>query len=187
MMANSIWVSSTEKFLIEALLKRVRQGERAENGFKKAVWAQVVAELNAKFKEVLPKPITVMQAKNKEVILKCEFEIVRKIRSNSGFGWDEFKGIPTVPALVWQEYTAVHKEAGKYRHKGLPHYELLEELFSGVAASGRFARTGEIESAAERDQVVLEIELGTGELGARGLEQDGEVTGSQPEHELEII
>ncbi|KAG0131202.1 hypothetical protein HOY82DRAFT_539557 [Tuber indicum] len=46
------------------------------------------------FGEELSKPIIVLQAKNKEVILKQEFEVVRKIRPNSGFGWDALKGVP---------------------------------------------------------------------------------------------
>jgi len=68
-MGNSIWISSTERFLIESLLKHVREGNQTESSFKKTVWPAIVAELNAKYADQLSKPITAHQAKNKEVIV----------------------------------------------------------------------------------------------------------------------
>jgi len=54
----------------------------------------------------------------------------------------------------------------------LPYYDLLEELFSGVGASGKVARTGAIESEAERDEAALRGGLEAGETAE--LEQAGE-------------
>lgn len=71
-MGNSLWIEDTESFLVEALLKQVEEGNRTENGFNKRAWAIVVTELNEAFKEVLEKPITVAQAKSKEVMV-CLF------------------------------------------------------------------------------------------------------------------
>ncbi|KAG0126551.1 hypothetical protein HOY82DRAFT_614885 [Tuber indicum] len=119
------------------------------------------------------------------VQLKCEFEIVHKIRANFGFGWDSLKGIPTAPVSVWKEYTGVHKEAGKYRHKALVYYDLLEELFAGVWASWRFARTGEIESEAEGDQAALGAGLDAEE--ASGFEHDSEEFSGPSDQDLGVI
>jgi len=68
-MEYSIWISSTERFLIKSHLKHVREGNQTESGFKKTVWPAIVAELNAKYADQLSKPITAHQAKNKEVIV----------------------------------------------------------------------------------------------------------------------
>jgi len=68
-MGNSLWVENTEQFLVQALLKRVENGDRTENGFKKSAWATVVVELNEAYKDTLEKPITIAQAKSKEVIV----------------------------------------------------------------------------------------------------------------------
>jgi len=57
--------------------------------------------------------------------------------------------------------------------------------FSAVGASGRFVRTGAIESVAERDGIALRERLEVGE--AAELEQAEEVFGSQLEQDLVVI
>jgi len=71
MMGNRIWISSTGRFRVESLLKHVWEGNCTEGGFKKTVWPAIVAELNAKYADELSKPITALQAKNKEVIFSA--------------------------------------------------------------------------------------------------------------------
>ena len=68
-MGNSVWVEDSERFLVEAFLRHVDNGDRGENGFKKSVWLSVVGELNAAYQHVSTKPFTVAQAKSKEVIV----------------------------------------------------------------------------------------------------------------------
>jgi len=65
-MGNSIWIGDTEKFLIEALVRHVRNGDIGENGFKKATWQSIVTALNETFHGILEKRITITQAKWKE-------------------------------------------------------------------------------------------------------------------------
>jgi len=67
----------------------------------------------------------------------------------------------------------------------LPYYDLLEELFSGVGASGKFARIGAIESKAKRDEAALRAGLEAGETAE--LEQGGEDFGVQSEQDLAVI
>jgi len=66
-MGNSLWVEDMERLLIETLLKRVEDRDRSENGFKKSAWAKVVVKLNVACKDTFEKPITIAQAKSKEV------------------------------------------------------------------------------------------------------------------------
>jgi len=73
----------------------------------------------------------------------------------------------------------IHREAGKYHHKVLPYNDLLKELVSGVGAYGKFARTGAIESEAERDEAALRAGLEAEETVE--LEQAGEDFGVQSE------
>ena len=74
-MGNSIWIFSTERFLVESLLKHVRQGNRMESGFKKTIWPAIVVELNTKYADKLSKPITALQAKNKEAIVSTLIQV----------------------------------------------------------------------------------------------------------------
>jgi len=77
-MENSIWIFSTEMFLAESLLKHVREGNLTESSFKKTVWPAIVAELNAKYAAELSKPITALQAKDKEVIVSLLIQVNTK-------------------------------------------------------------------------------------------------------------
>jgi len=68
-MGNSVWISSTKRVLVKSLLRHVREGNQMESGFKKIVWPAIMAELTTKYGDELSKPITALQAKNKEVIV----------------------------------------------------------------------------------------------------------------------
>lgn len=68
-MWNSVWVEDSERFLVEALLRHVNNGDRGENGFKKSVWQVIVGELNEAYKDLSAKPFTIAQTKSKEVII----------------------------------------------------------------------------------------------------------------------
>lgn len=68
-MGNSVWVEDSERFLVEALLRHVDNGDRGENGFKKSVWQGIVGKLNEAYKDISIKPFTIAQAKSKEVIV----------------------------------------------------------------------------------------------------------------------
>ena len=79
-MGNSVWVESSETFLIEALLDKVQQGDRQENGFKKSVWREVVAALNAAYVQTPEdKPFTIAQAKSKELSVSFLILVAYKI------------------------------------------------------------------------------------------------------------
>jgi hypothetical protein len=43
------WDETRDKFLLKSMRKQVRQGKRAQSGFKKEAWAAVVKEYNEKF------------------------------------------------------------------------------------------------------------------------------------------
>jgi len=65
-MGNSIRIGDPEKFLIEAVVRHIRNGNRVENRFKKATWQFIVTALNEAFSDILEKSITITQAKWKE-------------------------------------------------------------------------------------------------------------------------
>jgi len=73
--------------------------------------------------------------------LKKEYDTFITIKNNSGFGWDSEKGVPTAPESVWDTYIKVHPEAERFRHRGLVHYAILDELCANRSATGEFALT----------------------------------------------
>jgi len=73
--------------------------------------------------------------------LKKDYEIYSAIKNNSGFGWDDQRGIPTAPESVWSAYLTAHPEAKRFRGRALIHYSILHELCANLSATGEFALT----------------------------------------------
>ena len=73
--------------------------------------------------------------------MKKEYDTFITIKNNSGFGWDSEKGVPTAPESVWDAYIKAHPEAERFRHHGLVHYAVLDELCANRSATGEFALT----------------------------------------------
>jgi hypothetical protein len=79
--------------------------------------------------------------------------IVKQIRNQSGFGWDDEKQIPTASDEVWDAYIEKHKEAAAFRKNSLPQFDLLDKIYTGVIASGQFATpSGQISGFLESDE-----------------------------------
>jgi hypothetical protein len=85
--------------------------------------------------------------------LKQEFDIVKQLRSLSGFGWDDERKIVTATADVWERYLEVspsyvselnvtlfcvqkHPKAKPWRKKSFPLYDEISELIEGTRANG---------------------------------------------------
>jgi len=73
--------------------------------------------------------------------LNKDYKIYSAIKNNSGFGWDDQRGIPTAPESVWSAYLTVHPEAERFRGRALIHYSILHELCANLSATGQFALT----------------------------------------------
>ena len=71
---RAIFDQAREKFLIKALLKQVQAGKRADSGWKKEAWNDVLAQFNQKFSG----DYTVAQLKNKHDNVK-QIDVFRKM------------------------------------------------------------------------------------------------------------
>ena len=60
----------------------------------------------------------------------------KELCGQSGWGWDNEKGVPTASEEVMQTYFKAVPEAQKFRNAPPDFLPLLEELFEGVLASG---------------------------------------------------
>ena len=90
---------------------------------------------------------------NKFTHMKGCYNEFAQLVSNSGFGWDDQKGLPTAADDVWNRYIAAHPKAAPYRHKPLQYYAELKSIFSGKVATGRFAlsSTAEVQATPVSD------------------------------------
>ncbi|KAF1969359.1 hypothetical protein BU23DRAFT_653091 [Bimuria novae-zelandiae CBS 107.79] len=113
------------------------EGQRAESGYKKAVWqAAYVAVLR-----VAPPGATVQlqQCKTKHNNLKSEWAVWSALMAQSGFSVED--GVVTGQLEALEQYFEAHKEAAKYRDKVTAFEDLQRRLFDGVLATGRAAVT----------------------------------------------
>ncbi len=99
-----VWKDDMEQYLIDRLLITVQKGKRAENGFKKEAWTDVLLAMREKFTTTR---FEVKQLKSKTDQLKKKYTIFQALCDNSGFGWNEEKMIPTAPDDVWERYMQV--------------------------------------------------------------------------------
>lgn len=131
------WSEEAEKSLIDILVNEVRRGKRAENGFKKDSWTLATNVLNEKYGLGL----SLTQVKNKINMIKKKYDVFLALKNNSGFGWDGENQMPTAPIDVWARYLNAHPTAREFSEKPLKNFLELEELFSGVRATGEYAVT----------------------------------------------
>ena len=64
------------------------------------------------------------------VQLKSIYDVVKAVRGNSGWKWDDEKGADITPDNkgAWDEYVAVHPKAASFRNKGWVHLALFDVL-----------------------------------------------------------
>ena len=169
----------------------------ADNGnFKTDAWTRI----EEKFKLKSGVSYTRVMLQNKFSHMKSCYNIFAQLASNSGFGWDDEKGLPTAADDVWERYIKAHPKAAPYRNKPLQYYDELKSIFSGKVATGRFAlsSTTEVEATPVSDDesnddntTRLIAEEGTphmdysrksscaAALGKRGLDIDLTATGNK--------
>lgn len=134
--SGPLWNSERKEALTMAMLERVRgAGVHADNGFKKQDWAAITLL----FKEKTGLSYSKQQLQSQMAILKKAYSCFKKLKDNSGFGWDSEQQLATAPQATWDAYILAHPDAAKYRTSTLPFFKELDELFSGKCATGEWA------------------------------------------------
>ncbi|OLL26083.1 hypothetical protein NEOLI_000490 [Neolecta irregularis DAH-3] len=134
-MTRAKWNVNQEQTLIYTLLDEARAGRMSHGGFKKDTWEKVQGILNTKYGTVYDMD----QMKSKFSTMKLDYRTFAKLKLSSGFGWDSRKETVTAPDDVWDSYIQEHPNAANFRHKTLPFFEELDELFFKSTATGEFA------------------------------------------------
>jgi hypothetical protein len=106
---------------------------------KKEAWSVVNEKLNAKHGLNL----TSEQVKNQKNAFRKIFFEYKLLCCQSGFGWDEEKGLATADNRVWEELIEAHprRELAKFKDKPFPLYNLASSVWDGTAATGDFAKS----------------------------------------------
>jgi hypothetical protein len=131
------WSNDNKYALIIAVLDLIqtRGGCDDSNGFKKKEWLEIMKSFNRSAGVNYNK----QQLQSQLSILKSAYSTFKKVKENSGFGWNSTLQIPTAPDDVWDNYISSHPDAAKYRKETLPCFEELDQIFSGKCATGNYA------------------------------------------------
>jgi hypothetical protein len=129
------WTDDLRTQFIFVLVEKTNLGVYTDTGFKSADWKWIMSEFNDRTRAGFEKS----QLQSQYAELKKKFGIVSDLKSNSGFGWDYEKDLPTAPEDVWQRYIAAHAKAAPFRYTSLRNYDELEIVFSGKCATGEWA------------------------------------------------
>lgn len=128
------WSDAQTKFLVSMMKEyHLSARYRGQNGWTKEAWNSMTMRLNNKFIS----KFTVSQLKDKEQRLKKDYNIVKSIVSNSGFGWDPEIKMATAIDEKWQELS---EEQRKWRNKPFPYYDDLYDIYDGKVADGKRCR-----------------------------------------------
>ncbi|KAF5318979.1 hypothetical protein D9758_018530 [Tetrapyrgos nigripes] len=112
------WTPEAEALLIEHLVEAKAKGQMSENNFKPSGYN-----------------FTKTQVKGRWTRFKKDFKIVRRLRTLSGFGWDNVRNMVTATDQVWDAYIKGHSKAGPFRNKPFPHYDDIASKRRAVAST----------------------------------------------------
>ncbi|XP_031501572.1 L10-interacting MYB domain-containing protein-like [Nymphaea colorata] len=127
------WTTARSQFLVEQLIEQLIYGNKNDSGFTKEAWKMVCASFNRKFNL----NYTTTQLKSHFKILRKQYELVKLLRSQSGFGWDDVYKVVTAEEDVWDRYIAINSDAKNYKNKCFPLFDQCATLFDGKKIEGR--------------------------------------------------
>ncbi len=131
-MPSASWDNEKHNYLLDALIEATANGKRSDQGWKKDTWEKIKVELNENFKV----RYEVEQLKNAYNNLKKKYLVVRQLRDQSGFGWNNENGTVTASNEAWSTYITSHPEAAKFRSQSFEFYDKMHSLIDGKVATG---------------------------------------------------
>ena len=113
--AYTQWTQEMDRALLDVLVEHHNNGDHAQNGWKAHVYRHAIKNIKEKCGVDVTKDKIVTRCKT----FDKHYEIVSKILSQSGFGWDWDKNVLQLDSEeVWERYVEVCDMS-------LAHYNLL--------------------------------------------------------------
>ncbi|KAI9441114.1 Myb/SANT-like DNA-binding domain-containing protein [Lactarius psammicola] len=118
------WSCVDEATLVHTLAEQKTKGNWGDNNPKKSAWTACEIALAGSEKVSGGSAKAQPAIKSRWQHLKQEFDIVKKLRGLSGFGWDDAQQMVTASDEVWEDYLKVkeHHQHQKFQQKKFPLY-----------------------------------------------------------------
>ena len=136
---SASWTLELEATLLNVLLRyKAQHGVFTGGGSPKGVGWKVVVNC---FNEASRLNYKHQQLESKVSSMKRDYTDWCWLTQTSGFGLDPETNLPTADDVSWTAlgHCPSHKGKMKFRHRQLDHQSLLESLFTGNVATGKYA------------------------------------------------
>jgi hypothetical protein len=97
------WSFLMEQTLFSELLNQANNGKRADSGFKKEAWVAACVAVES----ITTQVVTVDRCKSKAEVMKSSWKEFIWLKDQSGFGYNEEKGLITAGDQAWEDIIKV--------------------------------------------------------------------------------
>ncbi|CAL5045713.1 unnamed protein product [Urochloa decumbens] len=133
------WTDEMDAALLAVLVEHHNNGDHAQNGWKPHVYNAAIRNVREKCGVEITKDNIASRCKT----FDKHYEIISKILSQSGFGWDWKNDKLLIDSDdVWNRYVEANKAAACYKTKVVKNWKAITTIYSKDHANGEGARTG---------------------------------------------
>ncbi|KAK5833130.1 hypothetical protein PVK06_016942 [Gossypium arboreum] len=131
------WTKPMEHVFLEILAKEAQKGNKPSNTFKTISIKRVVEAISKRFQV----QCDAKHVENHLRTVKNQWQIICKIRGESGFGWDDNMKMITCDRATYDAVVMAHKKYEPFLNKSIDHYDEMALVVGKDMATGSFART----------------------------------------------
>ncbi|PPD92929.1 hypothetical protein GOBAR_DD10135 [Gossypium barbadense] len=131
------WTKPMEHVFLEILAEEARKGNKPSNTFKSVSINRVVDAISERFQV----QCDAKHVENHLRTVKNQWQIICKIRGESGFGWDDNMKMITCDRATYDATVMAHKKYELFLNKNIDHYDEMALVVGKNMATGSFART----------------------------------------------
>ncbi|TVU33266.1 hypothetical protein EJB05_25058, partial [Eragrostis curvula] len=133
------WTAEMDSALLAVLVEHHNNGDHAQNGWKPHVYNAAIKHIFEKCSVIITKDNISSRCK----IFDKHYEVISKILSQSGFGWDwDNNKLQIDSEEVWTKYVEANKGAACYKTKVVRNWDAISTIYSKDHATGEGAMTG---------------------------------------------
>ncbi|KAL5525501.1 hypothetical protein ACEPAG_6837 [Sanghuangporus baumii] len=145
------WSLRDDILLCDALVHQHQMGRNRFNGvFQNDAWEEVAEAIKGSEVVTGGAPKNLAHCKARWQRLKVEYRIVKHLRHEPGFAWDENTQMVVAPPETWDTYVENHKDAQPWRKKKFPCYSrcafLIEDERGNDKGDSKFKKRWEARS-----------------------------------------
>ncbi|MFQ6636160.1 hypothetical protein Gotur_013228 [Gossypium turneri] len=131
------WTKPMEHVFLEILAKEAQKGNKPSNTFKAISINRVVDAIFERFQV----QCDAKHVENHLRTVKKQWQIICKIRGESGFGWEDNMKMITCDRATYDAVVMAHKKYEPFLNNSIDHYDEMALVVGKDMATGSFART----------------------------------------------